>query len=207
MFITTFLPLDLRDQVFQMWDDMFSFKGANWSRRSLHVVYRFCFQKVESALTVELRRPRSGGGMARVTICVTPADSITRWTGRIGPSSNPSDDWYVPATLYWWHFRLSLFLYPGRSVSCRKLTRQVQVSNSFRYTVIANCRFIITIVMNFFNDLLHQLLFSRFNCPTVWYFLEEKKIGENIFLLFCIEANRKIFHPNPHCPHRNNICS
>lgn len=145
--------------------------------------------------------------MALATICVTPADSITRWTGRIGPSSNPSDDWYVPATLYWWHFRLSLFLYPGRSVSCRKLTRQVQVSNSFRYTVIANCRFIITIVMNFFNDLLHQLLFSRFNCPTVWYFLEEKKIGENIFLLFCIEANRKIFHPNPHCPHRNNICS
>lgn len=70
---------------------------------------RWLLQKVESVWTAGPRRLRCGGGTVRVTICVTPADSITRWTGRIALSSSPSGGWYVsPTFLYWWHFRLSL---------------------------------------------------------------------------------------------------
>lgn len=70
-------------------------------------------QKVESVWTAGPRLLRCGGGTVRVTICVTPADSITRWTGRIALSSNPSGGWYVSTTfLYWWHFRLSLCFSP-----------------------------------------------------------------------------------------------
>ena len=96
-------------------------------------------QKVESVWTAGPRRLRCGGGTVRVTICVTPADSITRWTGRTALSSNPSGGWYVSTTflslLMTFSVSLSVFFpYPGRSrpISCRKLTRQVQVS-VFRY--------------------------------------------------------------------------
>lgn len=79
----------------------------------VYVCVRWLLQRVESVWTAGPRRLRCGGGTVRVTICVTPADSITRWTGRIALSSNPSGGWYVSKTfLYWWHFRLSLCFSP-----------------------------------------------------------------------------------------------
>lgn len=51
----------------------------------------------ESVWTVGRCQPPSGGGMARATTCVTPADCTTRWTASTDLLSNLKGGWWVTA--------------------------------------------------------------------------------------------------------------